>query len=346
MSLFNIQLINNKQVLEDFLTSVKPPTFLQSWEWGEFNNYLNHHSFRVGIYDSAYNLAGIALIITIKARRGKFLFCPHGPVVQPKYQDKYHDMLDAFMRYLVVLAKREKCYFIRISPLCDDNDDNKKIFTSLRLKPAPIHLMHPELSWILDVNSDVEALLKGMRKTTRYCINKSIKEGVKIIRSQKIEDIEIFYKLYQKTVARQQFIPFSKQYLTEEFKIFLENDHAMLFFAQYQNHIISSAFVIFNPWSAFYHHGGSDNEFNKIPASYLLQWDAIRTAKDRGCRFYNFWGIAPENEKKHPWAGLSLFKKGFGGYSEKYLHCQDYIISPLYWISYSIEKIRRRFRHL
>jgi len=98
---------------------------------------------------------------------------------------------------------------------------------------------------------------------------------------------------------------------------------------------------------AFYHHGASQNTYPKIPTAYAVQWAAIREAKKRGIKLYNFWGIAPdENDKKHPWAGLTLFKKGFGGYRTNYLHAQDLPLSWKYWISWSIELIRRKMRNL
>ncbi|MEK7143873.1 MAG: peptidoglycan bridge formation glycyltransferase FemA/FemB family protein, partial [Patescibacteria group bacterium] len=78
----------------------------------------------------------------------------------------------------------------------------------------------------------------------------------------------------------------------------------------------------------------------------LLQWEAIKEAKNRGCRFYNFWGIAPENNPKHPWAGLTLFKKGFGGFSEEYIPAHDFVIKYSYWFVCLIEKIRKIRRGL
>ena len=61
---------------------------------------------------------------------------------------------------------------------------------------------------------------------------------------------------------------------------------------------------------------------------------------------YNFWGVVPESEKNHPWAGLSLFKKGFGGKEKEYVKTQDYILSPMYWLTYIFEELRKRKRRL
>ena len=126
-----------------------------------------------------------------------------------------------------------------------------------------------------------------------------------------------------------------------------------MFLVKYKGQVISAAIFVFWQNMCFYHHSGSLSEHNKIPASYLLQWEAIKEAKNRGCRTYNFWGIAPEVEteedahkSKHPWAGLSLFKMGFGGYRKNYIKAQDIIISHRYWINYIIESLRKAKRGL
>jgi lipid II:glycine glycyltransferase (peptidoglycan interpeptide bridge formation enzyme) len=84
-----------------------------------------------------------------------------------------------------------------------------------------------------------------------------------------------------------------------------------------------------------------------------LQWEAIKEAKNRGCKTYNFWGIAPDiknaqeaQESSHPWAGLSLFKMGFGGCRKEYVKTQDLVILPKYWLNYIIEVLRKKIRHL
>jgi len=122
--------------------------------------------------------------------------------------------------------------------------------------------------------------------------------------------------------------------------------------------IVSAAIIIFWQGIAFYHQGASSPKYPKIPVSYLLQWEAIKEAKKRGCNVYNFWGIAPlENKKpyrnpfgilrgKHPWAGLTLFKTGFGGYKKEYVRTQDLPLSSKYWLNYFVEIVRRTKRGL
>jgi lipid II:glycine glycyltransferase (peptidoglycan interpeptide bridge formation enzyme) len=71
--------------------------------------------------------------------------------------------------------------------------------------------------------------------------------------------------------------------------------------------------VIFYEKEAVYLYGASGNEKRNLMPSYLLQWNAIRDAKNSGCGFYDFYGCPPSDDKNHPMHGLFLFKTGFGG---------------------------------
>ncbi len=329
--------IQDRNEWNAFFSSAAPQTFLQSWEWGVFQESLGEQVFHVGIYGDD-TLVGIALFILVRARRGTFLLCPHGPIL-PAQHEAFEMLLDEAKR----IAKNECCQWIRVCPLAEDTREARDVLKASGFRRAPIH-MHPELSWLLDLSSSEEELLSHMRKTTRYSIKKAVKDGVVVLQSSTMEDVEKFYQVYQETVDRQHFVAFSKKYLAQELAAF--GGGAVFFFAVHNGRILATALIVFAGRTAFYHHGASSQKDTKIPAAYLLQWEAIREAKRRGCTTYNFWGIAPEGKPKHPWAGLSLFKKGFGGFSEQYVPAHDYALSWRYWLNYVIEYIRRKRRHL
>ena len=79
--------INNKEQWENFLLEQTEKTFLQSWNWGEFNSAMGSKIWRFGIYNDE-RLIAIALVYKISARRGTFLFIPHGPVVAEDLANK------------------------------------------------------------------------------------------------------------------------------------------------------------------------------------------------------------------------------------------------------------------
>ncbi len=299
---------------------IKEISFLQSWNWGEFQKMMGRKIWRLPV-----------LVIKIAAKRGKFLFIPHGTITKP------------LLGKLKKIAKQEKCSFIRIAPICENNEENKTIFRNLGFRDAPIH-MHPELTWQLDLEPSEDELLMNMRKTTRYLIKQGIKNrDLEILQSQNIKDIEIFDKIYKETAKRHQFAPFSLKYLKNEFLAFSQDKKALIFLAKYKGEILAAAMIIFWQGIGFYHQGASSQKYAKIPASYLLQWEAIKEAKNRGCKTYNFWGIA--SETNHPWKGLTLFKKGFGGYEKAYVKTQDLPLSWRYRLTHIFEKIRKLKRY-
>jgi len=359
---FKIIEIKDKNIWEKFLLDCDEKTFLQSWNWGEFQKLIGNKIWRFGIFEDE-NLISIAFLYKVEAKRGTFLFVPHGPNINSKStlrgassKIQNSKLLEVLLNKLKEIAKEENASFIRIAPILERNEENIEIFKNLGFRDAPIHI-HPELTWELDITHSEEELLMQMRKTTRYLIKQAQKnKEIEIIKSpvfakatageQDLKDIEKFNNLYQATVDRHHFVPFSLDYLKNEFLAFLPDNQILIFLGKYRDQIISSGIFIFWQGIAFYHHGASSLKYPKIPVSYLLLWEAIKEVKSRGYQKFNFWGIAPENEKNHPWAGLTLFKMGFGGYKKEYLKTQDFPISKKYWLTYIIEKIRRQKRGL
>ena len=335
------QEIKDKKIWDDFVTSAPDHTFLHSWNWGEFNEQMGDKIWRMGVYDGDKIIAA-ALIIRVHARRGNFLFVPHGPLSSENQDPK--SVFSELIKKLKELARKESVSFIRISPLLQDSEENRKLFKELGFRPAPIH-MHAEITWTLDLAPSEEELIKNMRKTTRNLIRRAERDGVKITISTDESDIEQFMKLYGETSERHSFTPFSSKYLKTQLAVFARDNSIAIFNAWYDNEILASAIVVFYGKSAYYHHGASIP--SKIPAAYLLQWEAIKEAKKRGHKYYNFWGIVPENApKNHPWTGITLFKKGFGGFETDYVHAQDLQLSPMYWVNWAVEIVRRHRRNL
>ena len=341
-----IKEVTNKQEWEDFIAGCTEKTFLQSWAWGDFHKSLGNNIWRFGIFQEGSLVAGV-LTIKISAKRGSFLLVPHGPVIKPDVHDTKLEVLKLLQEKLRELAKMEKVDFIRISPIMKRTQENIGLFANLGFGQGPLHY-HPESSWKLNIEPDREKLLDSMRKTTRYLVKKALQDkDIEIIKSTDVNDMELFYKLHTPVAKIQKFVPFSLDYLKKEFSAFLQDNNIVLYFAKYKGQYIATSFEIFWSGIGFYHHAALLPEFHKVPVSVLLQWEAIKEAKSRGCKVYDFWGYAdPVGDPKHPYAGPTLFKMGFGGYVDEYVKTQDFVITYKYWINYIIEVARKMKRGL
>ncbi len=342
-----IKSIGEKSIWEPFVQSQPEYTFLHSWNWGEFSSAMGHKVWRLGIYENG-ELAGVVLVVGINAKRGKFLFVPHGPITKnpksqipnPKQiQNFKFEIINKIVLFLVELAKRENCSFIRISPLLGRDEENWRMFKDLGFRRAPIH-MHAESTLLLDITKTEEELLKNMRKTTRYLIKKMEKEGVEI-RGENPPRGNDFLRLQEKVAERKHFIVFSQKQIKKELEVFHPDNQLVIFNAEYNSNIIASALIIFYGYRAFYYQSASYCENKDISAPYLLVWRAIQEAKRRGCRVFDFYGASPADNPNHPWFGPTLFKLGFGPERIDYLPAQDLPLNWEYWGTWAVETLRR-----
>jgi len=330
-----ISAITDRSTWQKFFNENGSPSFLESWEWGEFQKKQGYGILRLGLYQKNLLLA-TALVIKIRSRRGKFYFIPHGPLIKLNSRSSTVEILLHYLsNYLVIQAKKDGSSFIRFSPIMENTPENYRIFKKLGFVNAPIY-MHAERVWALPLARTDEELLLAMRKTTRYSIRKAMRDGVLIEKRTDQEALGEFWKIYQKTAKREHFIPFSIDYISQEFEAFHKTGDALFLLGKSNNEYLAAALILFTKSSAFYHQGASVH--TKIPATSLLQWEAILEAKKRGCAIYNFWGILQAGRSPKNWEGLTLFKTGFGGAKIDYLTTQDYIITYKYYLTFLYEK--------
>lgn len=333
-----IKEIKEKDIWEGFLLRCEEKTFLSSWNWGEFQKMMSNKIWRIGIYNSD-KLIGIALATKLVARRGTFLLIQHGPI---------GNGLEILTNELRKIAREEKASFVRIAPLYENNKENRKLFLDLGFRQAPMHANAYEATLKLNLASPEEELLMNMRKTTRYLIRQAEKSpDIEILQSQKPKDVDVINNLLKEVVRHQHFTPVSLEYLKNEFLAFRPDNQISLFLGKYKGKVVAGAFVLF--WSniGFYHQAALLQKYHKIPIAYLLQWEAIKEAKRRGCKLYDFWGyVNPQKYPNHPWSGPTLFKMGFGGRPFEYVKTQDLPLSKKYWLTFIFEKLRRIKRGL
>jgi lipid II:glycine glycyltransferase (peptidoglycan interpeptide bridge formation enzyme) len=338
-----IKEIIDKNIWEGFLAGCQEKTFLQSWNWGEFSQTMGEKIWRWGVFDHQ-GLVAVALVEKKASRRGVFLLIPHGPVIKNADQAEVLRILTEKLKFL---AGEEKTSFIRINPIWERNEENLKIFRELGFRDAPLQI-HPEASWKLDLTSAEKTLFNQMRKTTRYLIRQNQQNPqIRISQNHDLGGVKLFSQWHNRVSQRQYFVPFSLEYLQKEWAAFAPDNNACLFFGHCGKEVAAGAFVVFWSGIGFYHHAISAPQFTKLSIPYLLQWEAIKEAKKRGCRLYDFWGfVDPQKQPRHPWAGPTLFKMGFGGRKYEYVKTQDLALSKKYWLTWIFEKIRKLKRGL
>lgn len=315
-----------------FDSFVGEKSFLQSSAYARFRTTLGEPTTAYGVFDNERQVAS-TIIQHIPAKKGQFLHIPHGILTTD------NNIWDFFLDQYKSLGKTKKVDFVRISPLL--SPDAKPIFDKAGFRDAATHLQNPEKTWILDLSPSEEELIANMTKSTRYEMRRIEKFGVEVKVGNSAQDLDIFWELHSETVRRQKFVPFPRSSTEKEMDIF--GDNCQIFSAKYEDQYLSSSVILFDDHAGYYHQGASER--CKAPVAYASLWEAIKYAKQKGCQEFNFWGVVGEDEKGHPWYGLSHFKRGFGGEERNYLHAQDFAITTKYHLARTIERYRKWKRH-
>jgi lipid II:glycine glycyltransferase (peptidoglycan interpeptide bridge formation enzyme) len=193
---------------------------------------------------------------------------------------------------------------------------------------------------VISLEGSEEDRLARMKQKTRYNIRLAEKKEIVVRESG---DVDAFYALMQLTGQRDGFGVHSKEYFQDAYNLFAPRGMGVLLVAEYAGRPLAGLMAFARGSRAWYFYGASnDEERNRMP-TYLLQWEAMRWAKARGCSEYDLWGVpdageaeleAGFSERSDGLWGVYRFKRGFGGalmrsagaWEKAYLP----LVSPLY----------------
>ncbi len=321
-----------------FVASRPEANFLQSVEWATANEAAGHTVVRGGVSRGEALVAGWQGLVK-SARRGRYLEVPGGPLVDWSDEAAVAELVTQ----LKAAGTAHRCVFVRIRPQLADSEQARAQLTTLRLHRAPFHL-HAEHTNILDLTRSEEELLAGMRRQTRYEVRQAQKKGVQVSWRSDEAAADEFYTVQADTAKRQGFIPPSREFLRAQLAAFGEN--ARIYRSEKDGTLLSLALVLFSGQEADYFEAASTPEAREYPGAYAVQWQAIRDAKAMGMTRYNFWGIAYTNDPHHRYAGVTTFKRGFGGNDVTYVPAHDIVLRHTYLKTWLIETIRKKRRNL
>ncbi len=270
----------------------------------------------------------------------RYLYLPRGPLFA---KGKSEDIIaDYFKEIVVALSVEYRPIFLRF-------EAKKEVINSLRKMGWRIRKtvdLQPQKTLMIDLKNDLDQILSQMHQKTRYNIRLARKKGVEIkeaacLSSDKQifeKDFADFWQLMEKTAKRDEF----KIHKRNHYRNLLSGDDSKcikLFFAEHKGKRIAAGIFSFCGNKATYLHGASDSDYRSLMAPYLLQFEMMTRAKEKGFLFYDFFGV-----DKKKWPGVTRFKNGFGGYEYEYAGTYDYIYNPFLYCAYNIA--RRVIRYI
>lgn len=299
--------------------SPRSGAFLQSWEWGEFQKLVGREVKR---YEDKNSLAQVISHPLPMGLIGWNLY--RGPITEGLgFSVQGLELIEKIINDI----KKTKGIFLHIEP-------NEKLYP-MPYTLYPAKNRQPQYTLIVDLQKHEELLLSEMHEKTRYNIKIAERHGVSVKENAPPED---FLNLIKETTARDKFSAHTESYYREMLKNLPDTK---LFVAFHGSEPLAAAIINFFGNTATYLHGASSNKKRNLMAPHLLHWEIMKSVKADGYNFYDFWGVAPENEPNHAWAGITRFKKGFGGEIVAMPKASELPLRP---ISYNIYKLIKCLR--
>ena len=259
-------------------------------------------------------------------------YVPKGPI---------GDWLPELLPALIQVCKEERAFMLKIEPdaVWDNGLADQLQAHGFRLSTQTIQ---PQRTVTVDLTGDEDEILARMKQKTRYNIRLADRKGVTV---QPWNNIQAFAAMTLETAERDQFGAHSQEYFQNAYDLFHPSSECELFVAEVAGEAVAAMMVFARGQRAWYFYGASLSIHREKMPTYLLQWEAMRWAKARGCSSYDLWGIPDADEKTLEeqftsrsdglW-GVYRFKRGFGGQIIRSMGAWDLAYNPMLFQLYQL----------
>ena len=315
----------NRHEWNEKVAEFAPPfgAFLQSYEWGLFQEALGRPVRRVYEKSAAGTFLGLFIDISLAAGI-QYTTSPKGPLGDVKENDLLSKLREVHNRAI----------FMRIEPAQDVSfthaDD-----------------VQPHSTILIDLHKSLEDIYAEMKPKTRYNVRLGERKGVEMRELHPVKEFDSFWLLMQQTAVRDHIRLHPVSYYRTLLKAMSQKNgaQAKLVGAYYDNRLLAANMIVDFAGTRTYLHGATSNLHRNVMAQYVLHAKLIEQAKIEGLNTFDFWGVVSEDEeeKGHSWAGISRYKRSFGGTFVEMPGTFDVVISPL---KYELYRIVRRLRRI
>lgn len=310
----------------DKIITARQGHLLQSWAWGELKNNFGWTATRLDAAECVVQLLFKQLPLGLT-----LAYLPKGPVGLD-WTD--HSQVQAVLSAIHTEARKRRSIFCKIEPDINVGDSTAAPATAQFIEAGfiPATSIQPRTTLIVNINQNDDDIMAAMKQKTRYNIRLATKKNV-IVEQGNFADVPVFHQLAQTTANRNSFGVHSLAYYQTAHRLFAP-ERCALFIAKYQTEPIAALMAFSQGRQAYYLYGASANKHRRLMAPYLLQWEAIRWAKNHGCTHYDLWGIpdatpdrleAEFNRRADGLWGVYRFKRGFGGQHVQSVGGFDYV---------------------
>jgi peptidoglycan pentaglycine glycine transferase (the first glycine) len=312
---------------------------LQSWHWGELKAGASWSPLRLALWDTEQQriVAGAQVLRRTASHLplwlGHLAYIPKGPLLDWSQRE----LCVAFFTQLHRILRQQGAVALRIEPGQEMGTTDAELFLKqfAALRADNVLLAHsvaatqPLRTIVLDLSPNEETLLAQMKEKWRYNVRLAGRRGVTIRTAETLEDVRQWYQLLQVTAERDQFGIHTYEYYVQVWELFRPHNQVQLLLAEHAGQLLAGIFMGIFARQALYLYGASSNEQRQLMPNYLLQWEAIRRAKQQGALLYDFWGIPETEDEAEAMAGVYRFKRGWGGRVAQFPGAYEHVYRPL-----------------
>ena len=203
--------------------------------------------------------------------------------------------------------------------------------------------MQPEHEYRVSLREEEKEIRARMHIGLRRDIQLGERDGASCVIYDGLftDHFDTFYALMEETAKRNSFSLHTKSYYKNLFVVLEKNKTALLSFVYEGETLLATALIYLYSNEAYYAFGASKRGEHIHTAPAYMHYALLQEVKKRGFLYYNLGGVSRKEDTQHTWAGLSFFKRKFGGEEVSRVFCYDLVKKPyIYYLFVFYKYIR------
>lgn len=323
---------------------------LQTSEWAEVKSEVGWFSKPLVWKDDRGRIVGAASLLIRTLRplgigpKMSIGYIPRGPMLEWCDEELRRKILDELQE----IARNEGLLFLKIDPEIElgrgipgEDDETRnpvgmEFIEELRRRNWLFSKEQIQFrnTAILNLGGTEDEWLKRMKQKARYNLRLAQRSGV-MVRLADDNELPVLYQMYAQTAARDGFIIREMEYYLSVWRRFMHAGMADPLIAEVNGELVAGLVLFHFGKKAWYLYGMSTPLHREKMPNYLLQWEAMRLAKAKGCELYDLWGAPDVFDASDSMYGVFRFKEGLGATVLRTAGAWDYPVKPFWYFLYN-----------
>lgn len=295
-----------KRRYDSFIRNANYSSITQETKWSDVKH--NWEPVHVYLEEDEQIIAAMSILIIQNMGEYAFAYATKGPILNEIKINLIQKLINEAEEEL----HKRNVFLLRMDPEIKYSEEFDQAlqangFYVRNRELSGSETIQPRFNMLVDLRGKTEAEVLAERYSkTRYRIRYALKKGLVANVTEDRAEMDTFYQLYQMTSERHGISYRPREYFDRLADSFLATGQMKIIIVSIDGKPDAAGLCFLSGDKVWYMYAGSTHQNQVLMAPYLVNWEGIKWALEKGCNYYDLGGVFELDNSD----GLFQFKNG------------------------------------